>query len=133
MHEKSYSKNIIHVHGNIKKGVCLKCGKIYKKLDFNNYICRCNGLIRPNIVFYEEDIKYFNKCINILRKTDLLIILGTSLTVEPVASFPTYVKATTPIIIINNSPTYMDDDRMTVVFKEDIADTLENIFKYLDM
>lgn len=143
LQENSGFKKVIHVHGDIKQGYCLNCGRKIKKLNFNRYECNCiadfntysckttNGLIRPDIVFYGEDIKDQEKCINILKNTDLLIVLGTSLSVEPVASFPKWISALCPIIIINKEPTYLDEDRMSVSFKSDITETLLKIMEYV--
>lgn len=145
LHSQAGSKNVIQVHGTIRSGYCLNCNKQIKKLNLNKYRCNCiadfsevsckttNGLIRPNIVFYGEDINEEVKCIDILKNTDLLLILGTSLNVEPVASFHRYLKASSPIIIINKEATQLDEDRMAVSFRDGITETLSKIIEYIDL
>lgn len=137
------AENVIHIHGNINEGYCINCGKKIEKLNFSRYRCNCitgfnkytcsteNGLIRPNIVFYDEYVMELDKSIEMIKNTDLLIILGTSLIVEPVASLPKLLKADSPIIIINEEATYLDEDRMSIVFNEDIIKALSKIINYI--
>lgn len=87
LHEKAGSKNIINFHGNIDTWNCINCNKEY---DFNyvleNNTCKCNGKLNPKIVLYEDDL--FNdafKAYDIVRKADLIIVMGTSLKVYPFA------------------------------------------------
>lgn len=143
LHEESGFKNTIHVHGKLNKGYCLNCNKEISPFNIADYTCDCiadfkkyscevvNGLIRPDIVFYGEEIKRQDEVLDLIKKADLLLVLGTSLTVEPVASFPKNVKADTPIIIINKNITYLNEDRMSIEFNSDIELTLESIFKEL--
>lgn len=137
LHEKAMSSNVLHVHGTLDSATCFQC-KSKKVLNWeNNSIslqslsCDCGAYYRPDIVFYNENIKYFNEAINAVKDCDLLIVLGTSLSVYPVANLPSYTLADTPIIIINNTETSLDNDRMSVVFHNNIAITLENIMSYL--
>lgn len=144
LHEESGFKDTIHVHGALSKGYCLNCKKEVRPFDIVHYRCDCiadfkkyscetvNGLIRPDIVFYDEDIQREEEALDLIKKADLLLVIGTSLTVEPVASFPKSVKADTPIIIINRDMTYLNDDRMSIEFNSDIILTLESILKELE-
>lgn len=143
LHEESGFKDTIHVHGTLNKGYCLNCKKEVYPFNIEHYRCDCiadfkkyscetvHGLIRPDIVFYGEDIQRQEEALNLIKKADLLLIIGTSLTVEPVASFPKSVKVDTPIIIINRDITYLNEDRMSIEFNSDIISTLESIFKEL--
>lgn len=143
LHEESGFNNVIHVHGRLNKGYCLNCKKEIESFDITNYKCDCiadfkkyscktvNGIIRPDIVFYGEEIHNQDKSLKLIGEADLLLVIGTSLTVEPVASFPKNVKADTPIIIINRDVTYLNEDRMSIEFNQDIISTLESIFEEL--
>ena len=70
---------------------------------------RCGGIVRPDIVLYEENLEHANvdNAIKAVKKCDLMIIAGTSLTVYPAATFAQFLKHDR-IVIINKSSTYMD-------------------------
>jgi NAD-dependent deacetylase len=70
--------------------------------------CRCGGVIKPDVVLYEEalDNEILNKSIEYIKAADLLIVGGTSLNVYPAAGLIGYAKA--PIVIINKSVTPYD-------------------------
>ena len=70
---------------------------------------KCGGIVRPDIVLYEENLEHQNvdNAIKAVKKCDLMIIAGTSLTVYPAATFAQFLKHDR-IVIINKSSTYMD-------------------------
>ena len=137
LEKKLEINEVIEVHGHLRTGFCVKCGTKYK-LDLVNknisyFKCpKCkNGYIKPDIVFYGEDLHDFEKAERRVSKCDLLIILGTSMMVEPVSSLYLSTQLDTPIIVINRDITPIHEHRMVVDFQEDIRETLEGIFKYI--
>ena len=130
-------KGIYHVHGTLATGHCNQCKESHKllweegKVTLESLQCECGGFIRPDIVFYGENILYLNESIQAVKDADLLIILGTSLEVFPVAELPSYAKATTPIILINRDETYLENNVDVINIHEDISDTLEKIMDKL--
>ena len=73
--------------------------------------CECGGIIKPDVVLYEEplDNRVVTGAINAISKADTLIIGGTSLNVYPAAGLVRYFKGRN-IVIINKSPTQMDSN-----------------------
>ena len=136
LHTKSGSSKVYEFHGSLDKAKCLKCGKIY---DINeiinngeyNYNCSCKGLIKPNIVLYEEDVYHYDKAKEIMLECDLILIMGTSMVVNPFATLPSEAKIDTPMIIINETPTYLDNDRMAMVIHDNISETLNKIINHI--
>ena len=62
----------------------------------------CNGLVKPDIVFFGEALpESFHRNRSLPAEADLAIVMGTSLTVQPFASLPSFVKEETPRILIN--------------------------------
>lgn len=100
LHEKAGNKNIINLHGSINNWFCMDCKKMYllndmKEKILNEKIPKCNecsGVIRPDIVFYGEEVKDFDKAIHEVEDSDLLFVVGTSLTVYPAAFLVNYSK-----------------------------------------
>lgn len=142
LHQKSGSTNVIEFHGSLHEASCIMCGKEYSSetvlndniynLDFN-YKCSCGGYIKPNITLFEEDIDELTFAKDEVGKADLVIIIGTSMQVEPFASLPFYAPLQTPFIIINKEATCLDDNNMSVVINEDCDETLEKIIASSDI
>ena len=111
LHQKAGSKNVLELHGTTLKCHCMKCHKEYDgKLLYEGGIpkCTCGGTLRPDIVLYGEMLPdCFNDAIYLLSKADLLIVAGTSLTVEPAASLVRLFNGK-HLVIINRDPTPYD-------------------------
>ena len=114
LHQEAGSKCVIDLHGSVFRNYCMDCGK---KFDIE-YIAsqegiprcdKCGGIVRPDIVLYEENLEHENvdAAIKACKKCDLFIIAGTSLTVYPAATFAQFLNHDR-IVIINKSSTYMD-------------------------
>ena len=130
LHTKAGSKNVLELHGTIYENNCINCGKKYKvEYIFENKSipkCSCGGIIKPNVVLYEESLKedIINKTIQYISNCEMLIVGGTSLTVYPASSFINYFKGKY-LVIINNDITSYDNianlvihDKLGKVFKE---------------
>lgn len=92
LHEKAKSKNIYHIHGQINQAVCMNCGHILETWsDVSSETvcqnCKIIGMMKPNIVFFGENLLYMDKVEELLRTSDLFISIGTSGLVFPAASF----------------------------------------------
>ena len=131
LHQKAGSTNVIELHGTIYKNYCDKCHKFYPPEYIWNTKdipkCNCGGIIKPNVVLYEEPLNEFDilKAINYIKNSDLLIIAGTSLTVYPAASYISYFQGKHLVII--NKDKIPGDNIADLV----INDNLGNVFKKL--
>ena len=131
LHEKAKSKNIYELHGTIYKNYCMNCGKFYDA----NYVfesdeipkCECGGIIKPDVVLYEEGLDDFtiNESIKHLSSADLLIIAGTSLTVYPASGLINFYNGK-DIVLINRDNTSFDSKASLI-----IQDDLNEVFKQL--
>ena len=129
-HQEAGSKNVLELHGSIKRNYCMKCNKFYDGEYFFSSKgipkCSCGGTIKPDVVLYEEglDDEVVQKTIHEIRNADLLIIAGTSLAVYPAASFIHFFKGKHMVLINRDSTPYdsMCDlvihDSLGIVFKE---------------
>ena len=130
LHQKAGSKNVLEVHGTIYKNYCLKCHKEYdvNKL-FNSKkapMCSCGGLIKPEVTLYGEQLpEAFEIAINEVMKSDTLIVMGTSLTVNPAASLVRYFHGDN--LVIMNEDITMYDSLANLV----IHDELKNVISKL--
>lgn len=92
LHEKAKSKNIYHIHGQINQAVCMNCGQVLETWgDVSSETvcqnCQVMGMMKPNIVFFGENLLYMDKVEELLRTCDLFVSVGTSGVVFPAASF----------------------------------------------
>lgn len=135
LHTKAGSKVVYEVHGETRGVHCVDCYEEYpftkmkEKVDSGEIPPRCdkcNGVLRPNVVMFGDMMPDdFSEALNELRDTDLLIVIGSSLTVSPVNSLPDYVDK---LIIINKDKTPLDN-RADVVFNESSGKVLNEILK----
>lgn len=97
LHEKAGSKNICHIHGQINRALCLNCGHIletFGDVDTETVCphCKIVGMMKPNIVFFGENLLCMNKVDRLLSGCDLFLSVGTSGVVFPAASFVQIAK-----------------------------------------
>lgn len=97
LHEKAGNKNIYHIHGQINQAVCLNCGQILETwgdVDTETACphCQVAGMMKPNIVFFGENLLCMNKVDKILSTCDLFVSIGTSGVVYPAAGFVRLAK-----------------------------------------
>lgn len=114
LHHRAGNKNIYELHGTSFKNHCMKCGKSYSIEDIlkaeGTPHCTCGGIIKPDVVLYEEglDQNTIAKSIYAISKADVLIISGTTLVVQPAASFINYYRGN-KMILINLSEVPFED------------------------
>lgn len=110
LHQAAGSKNVLELHGSIHRNYCRKCGKFYDAAYVKHFDgvpkCECGGIIKPDVVLYEEglDSGVIEKSIRAIREADTLIIGGTSLIVYPAAGFIDYFRGR-HLVVINKSAT----------------------------
>ena len=130
LHQKAGSKNVFELHGSTLRNFCMNCGAKYS-IDFiaeseNSpdklpHCTKCNGLVKPDVVLYEEslDQNVINGAINAIRNADTLIVGGTSLVVYPAAGLIDYFCGKN-MILINKSET-SSDHKANLVIHESIG------------
>ncbi|MBQ6559683.1 MAG: NAD-dependent protein deacylase, partial [Erysipelotrichaceae bacterium] len=106
LHQMAGSKKVCELHGSVLRNYCTKCGKFFDLDDIVNadgvpYCDECHGIIKPDVVLYEEslDDKVITEAIRAISKADLLVVCGTSLVVYPAAGFINYFSGDTLAIV----------------------------------
>lgn len=117
LHQRAGSKRVLEVHGHARSGTCLSCGRSYS-LDWmmaevqktGLAKCPCGGLVKPDVVLFGEPLTpAFDEAQREVGEADLLFVLGTSLTVWPVAGLVPYALSRgARLIIANGEPTPYD-------------------------
>ena len=114
LHQDAGSIRVLELHGSIHRNYCMDCGKYY---DLNHVlktegipVCSCGGIIKPDVVLYEEALKeaVLEEAVRLIADADLLITGGTSLRVYPAAGLINYYQGNR-LILINKAVTSYDD------------------------
>ncbi|MBO5327549.1 MAG: NAD-dependent protein deacylase [Clostridia bacterium] len=122
LHQKAGSKRVYELHGSVLRNYCTRCLKPYSvervKNDSGVPYCECGGIIKPDVVLYEEglDDRTVVGAINAISRADTLIVGGTSLVVYPAAGFINYFKGRN-LVVINKTPTAADKGADLVVYQ----------------
>lgn len=133
--KKLGTKNVYEIHGTIMKNHCIKCGKEYNvEYVFNSKgipKCSCGGLIKPDVVLYEEALpeKEVYNAVTSISNADLLIICGTSLLVYPAASFINYFNGFNIVLINRDDTNY--NNKCNLVINDDLKDVFNYLYKLI--
>ena len=120
LHQAAGSKNVLELHGSILRSNCSACGKPYPsdKMNHGEGVphCSCGGVIRPDIVLYEEplDESIMTRALHYISEADVLIIGGTSLNVYPAAGLINYYRGN-KLALINLGSTPYDNEADLVI------------------
>ena len=115
LHQAAGSREVIELHGSTLRCYCERCGKRYTVETVNDSEgvprCDCGGVIRPDVVLYEEglDEQNLRKAIGYIREADVLIVGGTSLIVYPAAGLINYYRGN-KLVLVNLSVTPRDSE-----------------------
>lgn len=136
LHGKAGSKNVFEVHGTALTCSCDACGKKYDTAFIEKRVktgeippkCNCRGTIRPDVVLFGDMLpECFFESIRKVEASDLLVVIGSSLTVSPVNQLADICKR---LIIINIGETSYDK-RCNILIRENIASALERIMEHI--
>ena len=117
--------------GSVLRNYCMNCNKFYDaEYVFNSDglpRCSCGGIIKPDVVLYQEGLNQdtLRSSIEAIADADMLIVAGTSLTVQPAASLINYFKGKN-LVLINRDATQYDYKANLV-----INDSLGNVFRVI--
>ena len=131
LHQKAGSRTVYELHGSIHRNYCMECGKFYDAEYVKNSEgiprCSCGGMIKPDVVLYEEglDTKTIQNSVEAIVHADMLIIGGTSLVVYPAAGFIDYFRGKY-LVLINKAETGRSV-RADLVIREPIGKVMEQI------
>ena len=98
LHQDAGNRRVIEFHGSHRKLVCLSCGRLYEQEEVNLEtlppLCRCTGVIKPNVVFFGEPIPWGAQlqAQQEARDCEVMLVIGTSAVVFPACDIPVMAK-----------------------------------------
>ena len=131
LHQKAGSKVVYELHGSVLRNYCMKCNKFYDAEYVFNCDgipkCSCGGIIKPDVVLYEEglDDTTITNSVNAIASADMLIVAGTSLTVQPASSLINYFRGNNLILINRDITPY--DNIANLVINESLGKVFNEI------
>lgn len=134
LHEAAGSRNLVEFHGHCRSLVCLSCGR---RLPLNAETtaadvpkCPCGGLLKPDFVFFGEGIppEALADSDEASRRTDCMVLVGTSGVVYPAASLPFLAKRNGAFVVeINPEPTSYTDAVVDVFLPLKAGEAMERL------
>ena len=131
LHQMAGSKKVLELHGSVYRNHCVKCGKFYdfKYMKESEGVprCSCGGMIKPDVVLYEEGLDDYTiqESVRVISEAEVLIIGGTSLAVYPAAGLIDYFRGD-HLVVINKAPTPRDK-YADLLIKEPIGQVFSHI------
>ena len=138
LHHAAGSKIVHEIHGTVATMTCVSCYQTQQSEQYmKSYIIDgdipqcpiCGELLKPDVILFGEQLPVatWQASESAANECDVIIVVGSSLEVMPVAGLPMLALNTgAKLIILNQSPTYLDE-RAEVVLNEDVATTLPRI------
>lgn len=135
LHQAAGSRNVIELHGSMARSSCIKCrteypGEALFKSDTTVPHCpQCMGMLRPEVTLYGESLDQFaiEAAMRALLSADVLIVGGTSLAVQPAASFLAYFQGKT-LVLMNRDATPIDR-KASLIIRESIGQAMGQAYE----
>ena len=132
LHRDAGNIRVYELHGNVRENHCMECNAFYpmEAVLYSEGIPRCSecgGVIRPDITLYGEPLEKY-VCIGAIREitnADTLIVAGTSLAVEPAASFISHFRGK-DLVVLNRDP-IPAEEQATLVIHGDVAEIMDQL------
>ncbi|MEW6522127.1 MAG: Sir2 family NAD-dependent protein deacetylase [Bacillota bacterium] len=122
LHYRAGSRRVLEVHGQLRTASCSKCGhsstfaelvRRARRGDIPPLCSDCRGWVRPDVVLFEDPMpEAFVAAVEEVQRSELLLVVGSSLQVAPVAYLPRLCRR---LAIVNLSPTGCDSLAEVVV------------------
>lgn len=113
LHQAAGSKHVMELHGSVHRNYCMKCHKFFDASYMLHSAgvpkCECGGVIKPDVVLYEEglDNEVVSDAIRTIAEAEVMIVGGTSLAVYPAAGLLDYFRGRA-LVLINKGATPQD-------------------------
>ena len=133
LHQKAGSKTVFELHGSVLRNYCVRCHKFYPAEFVRDAkaipLCDCGGTVKPDVVLYEESLDQdtLAGAVSAIRRADLLIVGGTSLTVYPAAGLLQYYRGNRLVLINRDETPY--DDYANLVFHDSLGQIFSQLSK----
>ncbi|MEJ7625829.1 MAG: Sir2 family NAD-dependent protein deacetylase [Ferruginibacter sp.] len=134
LHERAGSSNVLHLHGEIfKMCSCNDTSETFPVTGdmFINNLAEDGGLLRPAIIWFEEEVPMIEKAAYIMSLADIFILVGTSLQVYPAAGLIHYLRNDIPKFIIDKKIPQVTHLKNTITLEMPATTGMEEVIRQL--
>jgi NAD-dependent deacetylase len=143
LHERAGSEQVVEVHGSIRTASCTECGRRHSLEEVLELLAgagagtprctHCGGVLKPDVVFFEELLpeSELERAFELARRARLLLVVGSSLEVYPVAGLPDATLAAGGDVAIVNRGSTPFDSRARVLIDVGAGDVLAEVVRLL--
>ncbi|MGQ9887486.1 MAG: SIR2 family NAD-dependent protein deacylase [Aggregatilineales bacterium] len=143
LHGRAGSKNVFELHGHMREVTCIDCFKVYEaKGVIERFLedrqvprcLECGGVLKPNVILFGEQLPAVELigARNAASKTDLMLVIGSSLEVAPASQLPLLARRNgARLIIVNFEPTFADPEA-DLLIRADAARVLPQIIRCME-
>lgn len=135
LHERAGSTSVLHLHGELTKAQSSDDPSLiynigYKDINPGDY-CDLGSQLRPHVVWFGEEVPNMEQAIKITSKSDIFIVIGTSLNVYPAAGLINYVPAKAPIYVIDPANVPVPTTRNVQIIRKKAGEGVRILTEYL--
>jgi NAD-dependent deacetylase len=140
LHQEAGSKTVYEFHGNSKKLICTGCRKhfevddsVFKKLP--PYCLNCNGLLKPDFIFFGENIPMdaYQNSIKLSESSDVFLVIGTTGEVMPANQMPVNAKrAGAKIIEVNTEPSRFTSNITDIFLRGRASEVMDKLLSEIE-
>lgn len=139
LHQMAGSAKVLELHGSIHRNHCMDCGRFYTLDEIMNseslvpFCKECGGVVKPDVVLYGENLdnRVIEDSVTAIGEADLLLIGGTSLTVQPAASLIGYFRGGRTVLLNTSNTPY--DHRAGLLISDPIGEVLQDVGRRLGL
>ena len=138
LHKVAGNENVVELHGNYLRAYCMECGEVYIGETIHQRVVdgqipplceKCNGVLKSEAILFGEPLPEFamSQAIDLCRHIDLMLVVGSSLTVFPAAYLPQLAKDSGAKIIIINMEGGNREDVADIVLRGNASEILPKL------
>jgi NAD-dependent deacetylase len=136
LHQRAGSKRVISVHGDYWTSHCLDCFREYGFDEMDAMVreleipgCACGGVVKPDVVFFGEPVRDLEAAVAVVAPSDLLLVLGSSLSVYPAAFLPE--QAGGDVVVVNRGEVGLSSGGGRYFVDQDLDEFFTDVAKHL--
>lgn len=146
LHHHAGSRNVVEVHGSYWSATCQSCRKtVYEGRSYEWWqeairasprspvvVCdKCGGVVKPDVVFFGEAVRDFDKAMDMAERSDLMLVLGSSLAVHPAARLPRMTRG--KVVVVNKGAVELSPAENRYFVDDDLDDYFSGIAERLGL
>ena len=138
LHHLAGSRYVVAAHGDYSTGHCMTCGRRYsyeemvallERMEIPRCACAAGGVIKPDVVFFGEMLREMPRAEQLARSCELMLVLGSSLVVYPVALLPQLVSGT--VVVVNKGDVAVPSELDVYVVRQDLDEYFGEVAGHL--